>query len=411
MATAIDEVMAAIEEHGTATAEQLAAIRGEIKTERGHREDLERKVNLAKVSGGGGHEVADAAEQFERSVKSWYPARAVRIDAKAYGAYCNAFNRYVRSGERVLDADEFKAMQVGVDPDGGWLVPQNLNGAIVRSVGVNSVIRRIARVLPVGGDLEIPAATSLVDAGWVGETQARPETDGPDIGKATIFVKEVYAFPFATQKLLDDAAFDVEAFLGELIGEKFAELEDAAFIAGDGISKPHGFTTMPTSNVTDAAGTRPYGTLQYIPTASSGALPTNDYDTYDLLQKVVHSLRVGYRQGAVWVMGTDCTEKLSKLKDSNKQPLWQRAMTAGEPPTLLGYPVWEAEQMPAIAADSYSIAFGNFQRSYWIADRLGIRTLRDALTNKPYVGFYSTRRVGGLCVDSLGIKLIKFSAS
>lgn len=407
MSAAESEVMDAIQDLSETFETKIAGL-----PTRTQMEEIERKLNLLQVTRGGGRSAdgIDHAELFTKSLAAWFPNRApVRVD---YPQYKAAFQRYMRYGRDVLSGEELKSLSVGVDSEGGYLAPSEYSNTILRVEQTTSVMRRVARVLPVGAEVfEQPASLTNPACSWVGETQARGVTDPGKFGMLTLTPRELYAAPAATQKLLDDSAFDVEAFLGGVVGEAFGIEEDKQFLQGDGVVKPHGITSYPTAATTDAAGTRAWGTLEHVATGSSGAWPTNDYDTYDLLVKVTQSLKPGYRSGAVWLMGTESVTKMMQLKDSNKQPLWQRSMVAGTPPLLLGYPVYEAEQLPAIAANSLSVAFGNFQRGYWVSDRTGIRVLRDPFTSKPYVIFYTTRRTGGNLADSLAIKLIKFAAA
>ncbi|MEM1019633.1 MAG: phage major capsid protein, partial [Pseudomonadota bacterium] len=244
-------------------------------------------------------------------------------------------------------------------------------------------------------------------SGWVGETGARPETNTPTFQEVTPPYGEIYANPAASQAMLDDARFDVEAWLAEELAQEFAAQEGTAFVSGDGTSKPKGFLTYATSNASD--DTRPYGTIQTVVTGNAGAFPTTD--PADVLFELVHSLRPAYRQNAVFVMNTQTLSEIRKFKDDDGAYLWRPGLADQMPATLLGYPVVEAEAMDPIAADNSAVAFGNFKRGYLIADRHATRILRDPYSNKPFVHFYATRRVGGAVVDSNAIKLLKFSAS
>jgi HK97 family phage major capsid protein len=414
MAAEETDLLEAIEEHGRATAEKIDELKRDLKAERGFREALERKMNIERVTGGSARNpnVPDPVAQFDRALKCWYPERMARVSPEDYQSYRQAYYKMLRHGHNVLTPEEVKTMQVGIDPDGGWLAPSELSTQIIMVEQANSVVRQVARSLMIGsGSVEIPARLAFPSFGWVGEVTPRNPTATAGLGKIELVAKEAFSEPEITQRLLDDSVIDVEAFMGQEIGSALAQGEEAAFISGDGVAKPHGFTQYPTSNVTDATGTRPFGTLQYIPTGQAGAWPATDDAIYDFLQNVVYSLRPAYRKNAAWIMPTACVQRISQVKDAQKRPLFQPTMAAGQPPTLIGYPLYEAEQMPAVSANSYSIAFANWQRAYWIVDRLGIRMLRDPYTNKPYVRFYTTKRVGGGVVDSCAIKLGKFSAS
>lgn len=423
MAAEQDDVLSAIEEHSKAVDDSIGGMRKTIDTlqkqlgdEAKFREDLERKFNILRVTGAGtaaDPDAPDPIEVFGRSVKSWYPGREAIPHDFDYANYRKAFNKYIRQGMDALSMDERKAMQVGVDSEGGWLAPTELAREIIRVEHQNSVMRGIARTLPMGaGDVEFPASLTRPAVGWVGETGARTATGVPGLGLKRFESKELYAMPEVTQKLIDDSVFNIESFVGEEIGMAIAEEEDLQFIAGEGVVTPRGFTTYTTEATADSAGTRAFGTIEHIATGQAGAWPTTTAAIYDKLVDVVQALRPRYRQRARWVMGTEAITKLRKMKlSTTDEPLWQPAMAEGQPDRLLGYPVTEAEQMPAIGANSLSVAFGDWQRAYWILDRFGIRILRDPYTNKPYIRFYTTKRVTGGVADSSAIKLLKFAAA
>lgn len=415
-----DEILEAIDSHTKAMNQRLVGldtkwtdIDKRIKAEAELREELERKMNALKLNGGSpASDGIDHAGQFRAAVKSRNPSRGEMLGSDfQYGDFKAAFGKYIRYGEHGLTDGERKAMSVGVDPEGGYLTTSEMHREILLVEQSNSVVRSIARVLPMGrGELDIPASLTRPETGWVGEKQSRTDTAGPDVGQITLTAREIYAQPKATQKLLDDAEFNIDAFLAEQIGLAFAEGEDLAFISGDGVEKPRGFTTYATAATADAS--RAWGTIQHIATGQAGAWPTTDAAIYDKLVDMVTALRPAYRRKARWVMGTEAINKLRKMKTANTlEPLWQPSVTEGQPNRLLGYPVEEAEQMPAVGANSLSVAFGDFKRAYWIGDRIGIRLLRDPYTDKPFVKFYTTKRVAGGLADSNAIKLLKFAAT
>lgn len=244
-------------------------------------------------------------------------------------------------------------------------------------------------------------------SGWVSETAARPETDTPNFNEIAPPTGELYANPAASQTMLDDAAFDVEAWLADEIAREFARSEGAAFVSGSGVNQPIGFLN---STVTDEPDDqRDFGTLQYIASGSAGSFAGSDGE--DALVDLVHALKPAYRQGASFVMNSATLARIRKFKTADGAFLWQSSLAQGQPGTLLGYPVVEAEDMPDIAADSLSIAFGNFRAGYLIAERSATSILRDPFTNKPFVHFYATKRVGGQVMNSEAIKLMQFSAS
>jgi HK97 family phage major capsid protein len=241
-------------------------------------------------------------------------------------------------------------------------------------------------------------------SGWVAETAGRPETATPSFAEIAPPMGELYANPAASQAMLDDAAFDVEQWLAGEIATEFARAEGAAFVNGTGVNRPRGFLSEPVA--ADADGARAFGTLQYVPSGAAGAFGANPQDR---LIDLVQALRSPYRQGASFVMNSATLSTIRKVKTADGAFLWQPGLIEGRPDTLLGYPVVEAEDMPDIGANTLSIAFGNFRIGYLIAERQETQILRDPFTNKPFVHFYATKRVGGAVVNSEAIKLMRFS--
>jgi HK97 family phage major capsid protein len=317
-----------------------------------------------------------------------------------------AFDGYVRKGESAnLRELEAKALSVGSDPDGGYLVPDETERAVNSALKNISPIRAIAGVRQVSSSVyKKPFATTGFDTGWVGETAARPQTNTPILAELAFPTMELYAMPAATPSLLDDSAVDIDAWLAEEVRAAFAEQEGTAFVTGDGINKPKGFLSYTT--VANSAWT--WGNIGYIASGSAGAFPSTDPG--DKLIDLVYAVKAGYRANAHFVMNRASLSVIRKMKDADGSYLWQPSLEAGVPSTLLGYPVAESEDMPNIAANSMSIAFGDFARGYLVVDRVGIRVLRDPYSAKPYVLFYTTKRVGGGVQDFDAIKLMKFSA-
>lgn len=296
-----------------------------------------------------------------------------------------------------------KAMSIGSDPDGGYAVPEYLEREVENLEQNASAIVRLARTVTTTG----PAFKKLVNlrgtaSGWVGETEARPETGTPSLAAITINVGEVYANPKLTQAMLDDAMFDAEVFITDEITSEFADQLGAALISGDGQNKPVGILTKTITAEKD--GPRAFGSLQAVETAAAGLVGFDD------LKNLKASLRAKYRRGASWVMNDATANALSKLKDNTGDYIWSDSVAAGEPDTLFGYPVEIDENMPDIGAGAYPVLFGNFKRGYYIARRMGVRLLRDPFTSKPFVNFYATERVGGDVVNSECIKLLKIKA-
>lgn len=294
-----------------------------------------------------------------------------------------AVGKYIRKGEASMTPDEIKFLSSDSDPSGGYWVTSGISSMVTSKVFETSPMRNICSVETISSDaLEIPNDLSEANADWTSERAARSETATPDIGIQTIPVHELYAMPKATQTLLDDARIDVENWLAGKVAEKFSRLENAAFIGGDGVGKPRGILTYP-------AGTANPGQVRQVNSGSASAF------TADGLRTAVYALKSPYLKNARWLMNRSTVEAISKLKDSTGQYLWQPSLEAGELQTLLGYPIERMEDMPPVAANSLSIAFGDFSHAYTIVDRMGVRVLRDPFSAKPFVLFYTTKRTGG----------------
>lgn len=309
---------------------------------------------------------------------------------------------YLRHGR----TNEVKSIAGNVAADGGYAVPREIDAVISSELKKISPIRQIAQVVQVGSAgyrklMSIGGAPS----GWVSEVAARPETQTPKFAEVAPPAGELYANPAASQLMLDDAAFDLEGWLAGEIATEFARAEGEAFIKGSGVNRPLGFLSSPVSAANDAA--RAFGTLQII---GSGNATGFDANPDSKLIDLVHTLKAGHRQGACWVMNSATLAQVRKLKTPDGAFLWQPGLVDGQPDRLLGYPVVEAEDMPDIAANALPIAFGNFRNGYLIAERSATSILRDPFTNKPFVHFYATKRVGGQVLDSSAIKLLRIQA-
>jgi len=319
----------------------------------------------------------------------------------------SAFHHYMQSGEAAgLKALESKAMSRASGPDGGYLVPIPAEQEILRRLAKLSPIRAIASVRAISTQsLRRAYSTTGPAAGWVAEADPRPQTSNQQIADMTFPAMELYAMPAATQSLLDDAAVDIEQWIAEEVQVSFAEQEGAAFVAGDGVNKPKGFLAYTT--VADASWT--WGNIGYIATGVAGAFAsTNPSDT---LFNLVYALRAGYRQNGKFVMGRKAQSLVRQFKTATGQYLWAPPASADAAATLMNFPIVEAEDMPDPAANSLSIAFGDFERGYVVVDRIGIRVLRDPYSAKPYVLFYTTKRVGGGVQNFEAIKLLRFGVA
>jgi len=321
----------------------------------------------------------------------------------------SAFDRYVRKGDTSsLDALELKtaAFSAGSNADGGYTVPLEIENTIDNILAKASPIRAIATVRQIGGNVyRKPIATTGPATGWVAETASRPQTDTPTLAVIDFPAMELYAMPAATATLLDDSAVDIEQWLASEVQIVFAEQEGAAFVSGNGTTQPKGFLSE--TIVADASWA--WTKLGYVASGADGAFSSSN--PTDALVSLAYAPKQAYRANGTWVMNRKTESVIRKFKDTTGNYIWQPGAAAGQPPTLLGYPVAEAEDMPDVASASYSIAFGDFARGYLVVDRVGIRTLRDPYSAKPYVLFYTTKRVGGGVQNFEAIKLMKFSAS
>lgn len=332
---------------------------------------------------------------------------AANIDAAGFKAYVDAMPEYLRKGDKGISDAIRSALHTGSDPEGGYLLAPATEGAIATKVFETSDVRRIATVQPIGTkSLEGIADNDEAGGGWVGEQGSRDETDTPTLGKYEIIAHEVYALPKATLAMLEDAGINVEQWLIGKAADKLSRLENTAFVTGNGVGKPRGFTQYTTVETADA--TRAWGELEFVKTGTSGGFGSAPNGS-DKLISVAHALKRAYRNGAVWAMNRLTVAEVRKLK-ANSEYIWLPSMVAAQPSTLLGYPVEELEDMAAIGANSLSIAFGNFKVGYTIVDRAGMTVLRDPYTTKGYVKFYVRRRTGGGVVNSEAIKFLKFAA-
>lgn len=322
-------------------------------------------------------------------------------------AHKSAFDGYVRRGDAARLAKlEEKSLSAGVGPDGGYLVPPETEAAVNRALKAISPIRAIAGIRQVSGNVyKRPFATSGTETGWVGETAARPETNAPVLAELSFPTMEIYAMPAASSTLLDDSIVNIDEWLAEEVRLAFAEQEGQAFVNGDGVNKPKGFLTYPT--VDNAAWS--WGNLGYVATGVAGDFPASDPG--DKILDLIYATKAPYRANGTFVMNRATQSVIRKMKDGQGNYLWQPATTPGVAPSLMGYAVAESEDMPNIGGGTLSIAFGDFARGYLIVDRAGIRVLRDPYTAKPYVLFYTTKRVGGGVQDFDAIKLLKFGVS
>ena len=377
-------------------------------------EGLERRMSTDFVTADKMARIDDAIDAQKRrmdglALKAQRPALqdTPRRNNASVSEHKEAFDAYVRSGEgQALRRLEEKALSAGSAPDGGYLVPPDLETEVARRLVLISPIRALASVRNVSGMVYNKAFSTTGPAtGWVGEADSRPETTSPPLAQLSFPTAEIYAMPSATQALLDDAAVNIDDWIAAEIEQVFAEKEGAAFVAGDGVKKPTGFLTP--TKVANASWS--WSKIGYLATGVAGGFAAANPS--DILIDLVYALKAGYRQNATWVMNRKVQSAIRKLKDTTGNYLWQPPATPGGAATLMNFPIAEAEDMPDLATDSFSIAFGDFRRGYLIVDRMGIRILRDPYSAKPFVLFYTTKRVGGGVQDFDAIKLLKFGVS
>ncbi len=374
--------------------EVTEALAGLVSDFKGFRQEITRKMQQQE-------------ERLTMNYKSQRPQLAAADMTEA--PHQKAMDAYLRSGDddglRALSLDG-KAMNTAVSAEGGYLVdPQTAEN-------VKSVLRSSASIRSIASVVNVDATSYdvLVDrtelgAGWATESATTVESSTPLFDRISIPLHELSAMPKASQRLLDDAAFDIEGWLAGRIADKFATAESAAFIKGDGIDKPKGFLTY--AAITNDSWQ--WGSLGYVATGA-----TDDFDAdkpADAIVDLVYALGAKYRANATFVMNSRTAGAVRKMKDADGRFLWTDSLTAGQPAQLMGYAVLVAEDMPDIGAGATAIAFGDFAAGYTVAERPDLRVLRDPFSAKPHVLFYATKRVGGDVTDFAAIKLLKFTAS
>ena len=352
---------------------------------------------------------AQARRLDEMTLKGARPT--IGADKAARNAFAlehkQAFETYVRAGDAgALRALEQKALSVGSNVDGGYLVPPEIESMIGARLTAISPIRSIAGVRTISGNVyKKPFMTTGPAVGWVGETDARAQTTSPTLDELSFPAMELYAQPAATATLLEDSVVNIDQWIAQEVEQVFAAQEGTAFVTGDGSNKPKGFLSYTTVD----NGSWTWGNIGYVASGAAGAFPASDPS--DVLVDLIYAVNAGYRQNGAFVMNRKTQSLIRKFKDSTGGYLWQPPAVAGGRASLMTFPMVEAEDMPDIAANSLSIAFGDFARGYLVVDRAGVSVLRDPFSAKPYVLFYTTKRVGGGVQDFDAIKVMKFAAS
>lgn len=377
--------------------EAMDAIGDKIAEAKKRSDEIEAKMNRLSL-GGGSEAEGKRVEDYRR-----YFAKA-DASLQDVNEYKDAFEGFVRKGE----VKAVTAM-VGSDPAGGYFVTPDMSGRIVAKVYESTPMRQLANVSTIGTDaLEGPIDNDQPTATWVGEQTTRAQTDTPLIGKWSIAAEELYAYPMVTLRLLDDAKIDLEAWLSDKVAGLFARKEATAFVTGDGVLKPRGIADYTTAATAD--GSRAWGVLEHVATGSSGAFDVSSKNGTEKILTLMYALKAAYRQNASFLAARGTVGAIRALKDSTYQYIWEPSTQAGQPATLFGYPLAEGEDVAAIAANSLSLAFGDFKAGYEIVDRLGITLVaRDVVTSPGFVKFHFRKRVGGGVVNFEAIKWLKFA--
>lgn len=373
----------------------------EVKTKL---EKMETKLARPGALDGGRQEgESKEAVEYRHAFLDWMRAPADHERQQKAAAAAKQLESKSRDGRETRAAQTVTS----TGSAGGFALPEIIERQIARLSVDISPLRQISTVRTVGS----PDYKELFDVNgagfeWLGEADARNQTTTPDLAEVAPTFGMASAKPQASEESLDDLFFDVENWLISSAAETIAQGEGVAFISGNGTKKPTGFLAGPTP-VTTADSSRAFGTLQYIASGQAAALPTST----DLFYDLVYSLRARYRNNAQWVTSKLVLAALRKYKDTTGQYLWQPALTAGQPATFMGYGITEAEDMPAVGAGAFPLAFGDFKEGYLIADRVGMRITRDGITTPGFVKFYVRKRVGGKLRNSQAIKLLKIAAS
>ena len=392
---ALHELLAAFEGFKDANDKRL----DEIEAKRAADPLLEEKVGRIDAA------LNEAQGKLDRLAREASRPSVGGAAAEEKSAGREAWTGFLRTGEAARLV-EGKALSAGTPADGGHVAPPETEALIERLVREVSPIRQIATVKQTRAHtFRKPVSLGGTTSGWVAETANRPETNTSTLDLLEFPAAELYAMPAATPAILDDSLVDMERWLAEEVRDVFAEAEGTAFVTGSGTNQPMGFLSY--TKTADASAA--WEEIGYLATGVDGDFPASD--PADALIDLIYAPKAGYRSNGRFVMSKATVSAVRKFKDADGHYIWQPSANAGQPASLLGYPVTESEAMPGIGSDSFSIAFGDFARGYLIVDRQGVQVLRDPYSAKPYVLFYTTRRVGGGVQDFNAIKLLKFGVS
>jgi HK97 family phage major capsid protein len=406
----LTERLGKIEKSLDSAQEAKNALEASIAAEKKEREDLELRLQRMGVKGDGDTAKRELElKEFNATANAAAAERKrtfVPLDDAGYDEYKAAHRKFVRYGVDELSPEERKTLSVGSDPDGGYLVTPDVSGRIVKKVYETSPIRQIAAVQAISTDaLEGLEDLGEAGCGYAGEHATSGDATTAQLGKYRIDVHIIDTEPKATQQLLDDAMVDVEAWLGDKVGSKMGRFENSEFVNG-AANRIRGFCGYATAD-DDGTGVT-WGQIGRVKTGVNGDFAAANKG--DKIHDLVGTLKGEYLNNARFVTRRSVVTAIRKFKDANGQYLWQPSLVLGMPEQLVGYPLVRAEDMPALAANSLSLAFGDFAQGYQIVDRQGFRVLRDPYTSKPYVKFYTTKRTGGAVINFEAIKLLMFAA-
>lgn len=400
-----DEIKALIEAQGRAfeafKAEHSAALNDVKKGT----EDVVRTEKVDRINATVSDLQAALDEQAQKLAALQTAGASKPGDAVKNAEYTKAFDRFFRKGDEAsidafIQANPQAAMSVAVPEDGGYTAPIEWDRTITDKLKIVSPMRGIASVIQISGNgfskLYNDRATA---SGWVGESAARPETPAAKFAEVKFNTGEIYANPAATQRLLDDSEINLENWLAGEVETEFAYQEGIAFVSGNGTDKPKGLLTY------TAANSHPWGAIPTVNSGDAAGLTT------DGLIDLVYDLPSERTPNARFTMNRKTQGAIRKLKDGQGNYIWQPGLVSGQPATILGFPVSELAAMPDIAADAIPVVFGDFKRGYLVVDRMGIRILRDPYTNKPFVQFYTTKRVGGGVTDPTALRYHKIATA
>lgn len=407
------ERLSKIEKSLDSAVEAKASLDRAIDVERKEREALEARINREGIKANSADEAKRLIElkDFNAALFDHSKSRGKSfeaLDTKGYDEYRKAQDKFLREGKESLTPDEQKTLSVGNDPDGGYFVTPDITGRIATRIFETSPVRQYASVQVISTDkLEGIEDTNEAGAGYAGEHSTSGNATTPEVGKWSIPVFWIDTEPKTTQQILDDANVNIEAWLAGKVADKLGRFENAEYVTG-AANKIRGFAGGYTFAADSGSGVT-WGSIGYVATGVDADFAASAKG--DKLYDVMGLLKNAYLTNAAWFARRSLITDIRKFKDGQNNYLWQPSFIAGQPETIMGYPVARMEDMPAKASNSYSLAFGDLGAAYQIVDRQGVRVLRDPYTSKPYVKFYTTRRTGGGVVNFEALKFLKFGTS